>query len=227
MATTVAELVSRVREYADARDDGDSPYISDTAILAWLNQENRRLVRRVGRLGYAWGLTTLSFSTTQALTDALAIAGVFQVDGTRYCPVPRRVEGATYDSARKYWTASKGSTGTTTITVGETGTYEVRYIPAPARLVLTGATPPTTEASVYYPAGWEEVLVLGAALRAKAKEGSDTESPLLRQLYQDEWEDVEVEAANSDAMTLVRNLDAQSPPGWGPNISYIDAWYWL
>lgn len=234
MPTTVAELITRVREYADARDDGDDPYISDTAILAWLNQENRRLVRRVARLGYAWGLTAVSFTSTidldptNAPAGVLAIAGVYEIDGTRYRPLPRLVDGYPYDSSRRHWTVTKGQSGTNgylTIAVGEVGTYEVRYIQAPFRLALTAGA--LQDDTVYLPVGWEEVLVLGAAIRAKAKEGSDTESPLLRQLYQDEWEDIEVEAANNDANTLVRNVDSSSPPGYPTNFSYGDGWYWL
>lgn len=212
----VTELVARAREYADARDDGDSPYISDTALLAWLNQENRRLVRRVARLGYAWGETSVDFTSSTTLPVAvLAVTGVYSVSGTIETPLARLVENVRHRTDGRFWTAAKSATsGQVTIAVGTTGTYRAKYIPEPAKLVLAGGGAGEDD-QTKYPAGWEEVLVLGAALRAKAKEGSDTESPLLRQLYQDEWEDIEVEASAHSQETIVRNVDIQNPPGYG------------
>lgn len=212
MATVpVTELITRAREYADARDDGDAPYISDAALLAWLNQEHRRLVRRVARVGYAYDQVTSNFTTSVALADVVAVVGVFEVQGVLLVPVPRLIEGVSQRTDGRFWTAAK-SLGTTTIGVGKTGTYRVRYIPEPFTLV-TSAPVGGQALATTLPAGWEEVLVLGAALRAKAKEGSDTESPLLRQLYQDEMDDVEVDAANHSQEPVIRNVDDVYKPG--------------
>lgn len=229
MAVLVSELVSRAREYADARDDGDDPYISDAALLVWLNVENRRLVRRLARLRYAHGPTTTSFTTSTAITTGVvAIMGVYEVQGVTSTLVPRLVDNAqALVSDGRFWTVSRGSTGSLTLSVGQSGNYAVTYVPPPAQLVLSAPGAGQAD-SVYYPPGWEEILVLGAALRAKAKEGSDSESPLLRQLYQDELEDVEVEAANSDQSPVVTAVDTTYPLGWSGTNGYrtsLDWWY--
>lgn len=228
MAVLVTELVTRVREYADARDDGDDPYISDSAILAWLNQENRKLIRLLTRYRYAHGPLSVSFTTTTTvLSGVVAILSVTEVQGTSQVAVPRLLDGAEASvSDGRFWTVTRGATGSITVTVGKSGSYFLTYVPAPATLVL--ATPGAGQAdSVYYPPGWEEVLVIGAALRAKAKEGSDTESPLLRQLYQDEWNEIEVEAAHSDQSPTVLNTDILYPLGWSGTNGYrttLDWW---
>lgn len=229
MAVTVAELVSRVREYADARDDGDDPYISDAAIVTWLNQENRRLIRRLTRLRYAHGPTSTSFSTSTTISaGVVAILSVTETQGTLSCKVPRLVDNAQVTATDgRFWTVSRSATGGLTVTVGKSGTYTVSYVPIPAVLVLSAPGAGQAD-SVYYPPGWEEVLVLGAALRAKAKEGADTESPLLRQLYQDEWEDIEVEAAMSDQEPVVINQDQIYRLGWAGTNGYqttLDWWF--
>jgi hypothetical protein len=228
MAILVTELISRAREYADSRDDGDDPYIGNTAALLWLNHENRRLVRRLARLKYAWGEISTSFTSSTTVTDTstvVAITGVFETSGDLLVPLPRRLEGAKSISTGRYWTAAKTAAGVQTITVGETGTYTLKYIPTPEKLV-TGTPAGGESDRVYYPAGWEEILVLGAALRMKAKEGADNESPFLRQLYKDEWDEIEVEAANADSQQTVLNVDYKHQPGYS-GTNFTTDWYWL
>lgn len=228
MLFTAAELISRVREYADARDDGDSPYISDAAICTWLTQEHRRMARRCARLRFplseAVGAgSDVAEGGTLVTADLLAIIEVMRIDGSllsgsaRLERVPRRIEGTAWATGGNWWFPTYAGSAAN-VQFGKAGRYSIRTVNIPAALTPAG--------SISLPGGWEEVLVLGAALRAKAKEGSDTESPLLRQLYQDEWEDVEIEAANFANEPVVKNVDRTYPLGFSSVNGSDDPWDW-
>jgi hypothetical protein len=64
---------------------------------------------------------------------------------------------------------------------------------------------------VYLPGTWEDVIVLGAALRCLARTNEDNQ--MIRNLYAEAVAEAETETSNAMSENVIRNTDDIYPPG--------------
>lgn len=212
---TAADLEARVRAAADSHDN----FVEPAMIWAWLDREALRLDNMLLRKKLSLTRSTVDFTATGAASytptftpGCLAILGVYEVDttsgqGTRY----RRLRRASNTDPPRAYTSSRATcysayttpTGVVTLELfpqASSGTYRVFY--APQRAATTAGTD-----AFYYPAGWEELLVLGAAISALAREESG--NSILSAMYRDLKPQIEAEAASfeTNESAVVQNVD--------------------
>lgn len=244
--TTVSALIDRAKAAADMRDN----FVTPTQWVAWASQERLALDLFLARSG--WSLPLSSFNITVAGTEAgsytvnptggvMSIVCVYQYDASNRVrmleyqdPVSflRKVPGytGTPSGHARYFRATYSGDNLTLNLYPEpsTGeTYTVVYLAHPKKLVVS-APGTWEEASIAYPLGWEERIVLGMARRALMKEESET-----RAVDQEIalWEQRIEEACWSRVLSTapsVRNID-QNHYGWTDRLSIppFGMWIWV
>ena len=223
---TGAVLCQRVRDYADQPSDGQptKSYITDTMIYGWLSKGYRAAVRAMARAGYPLSIFSEEFvapgaSVTLDNTPAV-INGVYLVSSsTHKARLPRlvdTVEPSVSGSGRaQFWSASVAIDGTTTINLypSETNyTIQVNYVPE-SNEIASGS-------ESYIPSTYEDVIILGAALRCLARSGERNE--VLKELYNEAVQNAEAEAAHFTSEAAIRNTDDQYPPGYDQTWTALD-----
>lgn len=223
-AFTADQLEARVRAAADCHDK----YVTTSMIYGWLDRERRKLEMMAVRGGFV--LHRVQTDVTPTGLDQypllpsppiMAVLGVYEVDtsgnGTR---LRRLARGNPVDVPRDYFAAKARSynvylDGNDVLqielrpNVVNGGPYRVYYTPEPAALTTGSDT-------VFYPAGWEELLVLGAAVSALAREESS--NPVLERQYREAEARITGEIAAREASeggAAVRNTDyLYAPDDW-------------
>lgn len=221
MATfTGQQLVDR----AAAVGDFEGSFVTPAQWLAWLNHRHVALQVRIARLGWVLEETTTPVAVTGAQSyslgaEPLAVVGVYHVGPSGRLRRLRLVdplvrarfsgEFPTGDAREAYLFRSGGNFNLAFYPVPTSGTYQVVTIAHPAALGSLSAT-------VSYPAGWEEWLVLSLARLARVKEETTT-SDLDRLLAE---VDREIERAvwtrQLASCPAVRNVDDVERPGLPP-----------
>lgn len=242
--TTVSTLIDRARATADVRDN----FVTPTQWVAWATQERLALDLFLARSG--WTLPLSDFNITVTGSEAgsfsvnptggvMAIVCVYEYDAAGRIRMLRYEDAVTFlrrapgytgspsGNSRCFRTQWSGDNLTLNMypepTSGET--YRVVYIAHPKALVVSGASG-WQEASISYPMGWEERIVLGMARRALIKEESstqavDSEIALWEQRIEEAcWNRVLSEAPS------IRNTDARNY-GWSERLSIPDYGHWI
>jgi hypothetical protein len=221
---TLANLRADVRERADMVG---STFITDATLNEYINQSAARLYNKlVAARGHSYYQTTYSFTTTSATLYALPadfwelqLAYIDYGGGRKQTMRPFMMR----ELAR--WSEQSPQAGYTVY---------MRYTPAPVRMVADGDTFDGI-------AGWEEWIVLDAAIKALNKEESDT--TVLGAQRADIEADITALAGDRDAIFPDRITDVermrdispyQNVPRyriaagnieilWGPNVTW-DSW---
>lgn len=214
---TGSVLLRRVREYADQHDEGDGSrsFVTDNMIYSWLSKGYRTALRAMVRGGYPLSMALLSSAAPGATVafggvQALAIASVHVLRGSTLVPLPRLVFGQEITAVgtyAAYWRPAVSSAGVFTLELypnESIGTVRVKYLPDPADL--------TDASSVYLPSSWEDVLVLGAALRCGVR--TNEHNQLLKDLYVEALAEAEADTSNAMSENVIRNTDHIYPPGY-------------
>lgn len=226
MLVTTDTLLTRARAISDMADN----FVSRAVWLLWLNQANLQLSLFIARAGYMHRPVVLPLTATGASTyavpECMAIVGVHEKrsgGGYRRIEPNQAVEGLYPDSASvgfpQRWhadTADDGSIALSFYPNPGSGDYVVTYLATPTPLVWLGDAlleepVPTVSATVNYPMGWEEWLVLEMARHATIKEEGDTRAiEKLKQDIEQHIGDSIHDRALNDA-PVVRNTDSTSP----------------
>lgn len=191
--TTVATLIERAKSTADMRDN----FVKPNEWLTWATQERVALDLYIARSGWPQKMAEFPITVTGSENGAygvnpkpgvMAIITVYQYDSSGRVRQLENQEFTTFLRRDPSYSGSPSghsryfhvSWATDNLTLNlypqpSTGeTYKVIYLPHPKRLVLTVGDADLEEASVAYPLGWEERIVLGMARRALIKEESST-----------------------------------------------------
>lgn len=214
MLVTASELELRVREYCDQPDlgDGNRAFISETMITTWVLAGVREMLRHFGRQGVFFNTTRLESNapgasiTISEPKGILGIQAVYAYNGTSRYPLPRvtGVVGPVLSgSSAQYWRPNITLDGTITIDLypGETANkIETYYLPDVDAQDLLNA-------GMYFPAGWDEVVVLKAALKAQARDKERHSQ--LEDLLRDAMLEAEAASAMHTNDAVVRNVDNQ------------------
>jgi hypothetical protein len=226
---TGATLFARVREYTDqpANGDGTRAFITDTMLGSWLTHEYREMLRACARYGLNLGVTRAASSApgssiSVGSSGVIAILGVYHYDGTTRYALPRINEvvgpGLTGQCAR-YWRPSITTAGVVTIDLypGEsTHQVEYHYIAEPSEIT-------TATTTLYFPAHYDEVAVLGAALRAQARSNEDNSG--LRGLYLEAVQAAEA-ALTQGVDRAILNTDDVYRPGYDQGRAWDEGREW-
>lgn len=169
---TLTELRTRVRQRSDNEHTG-SAFVTDTEITQLLNTSYQELYGNLVRSGLHTSETTYSITATGAAaydlpSDFYALIGVWYVDSGY-----RRRLGR-HSVRHRVGTTQTGVACTYRFKGGDLelaprptgGTYELVYIPQPA---LLSAGSDVVDGVL----GWEEYLVVDAAIKVLQKEESD------------------------------------------------------
>lgn len=153
---TLGNLRSDVRERCDMVSD---QYVTDATFNEYINQSAARLYNKIDAACEGFYSSTSTFTTTSATTYNLPSdfyrLQIAQIDFAGRKQTLRRFE--LKEAAR--WSESPSQPGYT---------ITLRYTPAPVRMVVDGDTFDGI-------AGWEEWIVLDAAIKALNKEESDVQ----------------------------------------------------
>lgn len=169
---TFATIRTRVRQRTD-QEYSDSEFVTDAELNQLINTSYNELYGLLVRHSLHRSETVQEITATGATSyplasDFYAVLGVFRVDGTERCLLPR------HDHRHRPNTAVTGPATSYRI-VGSTlqlsplptsGTYELVYVPVPADLT---ADADTLDGVL----GWEEYVVVDVAIRVLMKEESD------------------------------------------------------
>lgn len=183
MTVSLLTLRSRVRQRADQEN---SDFVSDSELTRYINEALEWVHYEMTCSGLFPEETTSTITangaTSYALPELTSIITIERQDGSTFFPL-RRVERADIPSIRA---AGNGLAWVYDITWGlrsapslrlfpnpTSGTYLVRYIPPVTLLSADG--------DLVYPAGgWDQLLVVDAAIKCVKKESGDT-APLERE----------------------------------------------
>lgn len=238
-AVSVNTIIARARDAADMQDS----FVTPTTWLRWFNLERWMLDLFIARSGYVLKQTISTIaadgSSGYDISDALVILGVYELTDSNVYRRLRHsdlmdgaghidyVAGASSSGAAQTFNIAwrPGASTNTTVTlypIPTTGTYVVFYI-VEATAVSTSDNLDTT--LVYYPAGWEERIVLGMARRALAKEESPT-GEVGRQILECE-RFIETMAFDRvfGAHQTVRNVD-KVERGWSSQTDHLNPSHW-
>lgn len=213
---TALQLENRVRAAADTHDN----YVEKSMIWGWLDRERKILDMLIARKGLVLNRSSYDIAlvgdgseyTLSPSPGIMAVLGVYEVDtasgqGTRF----RRLKRASNADPPRMYTASKathyslftdpaGDLNIELRPIPAGGTYRVYYLSEPI--------PISDDIQVVtYPAGWEEFLVLGAAISALAREESS--NPVLERQYREAGPRIEAEIAALETAEsqVIRNVD--------------------
>lgn len=168
---TLLEMRTRVRQRTD---NENSSFVSDSELTQLINTEYKELygllVRHSLQRTEDTQTITANGSSSYALDgDFYSVIGVFRTEGSVRVPLSRHTE--------RFRPGSVAGTATSYRIVNSTlvlypkpasGTYEVIYIPVPAEL---SADVDTMDGVL----GWEELVVVNAAIKVLQKEEADYE----------------------------------------------------
>lgn len=244
--TTVTTLIDRAKATADMRDN----FVTPTQWTTWATQERLALDLFLARAGWTIPLSDLTITVTGSEAGAynvnptggvMAIVCVYQYDTSGRIRMLEHQDSVSFLKRVPGYTGSPRGNGAyyrvqnsadnlilNIYPEPNTGeTYKVVYVAHPKKLVI--ATPGTwEEASVSYPMGWEERIVLGMARRGLIKEESDTKAVDQEiALWESRIEDACWNRVLADA-PAVRNSDA-GHYGWTDRYSMppFGMWAWV
>lgn len=227
---TALQLENRVRAAADTHDN----YVEKEMIWGWLDRERKLLDMLIARKGLVlkreiYDIPLVGDGSEYTIASSpgvMAILGVYEVDtasgqGTRFRRLrrasnidPPRMYSYSKASQYSFYTDGAGDLNIELRPIPTGGTYRLYYLPEP--------TPITSDIDVVsYPAGWEEYLVLGAAISALAREEST--NPVLERQYRDAGPRIEAEIAALEVgeSQVIRNVDdLYGNPEWSQYPSF-------
>lgn len=242
--TTVATLIDRAKTASDMRDN----FVTPTQWEYWASQERLALDHFLARSGWTLPLSEFNITVTGSeggsytvnpTGGVMAIVCVLQYDSSGRLRLLEHQDAVTFlrrlpgtnavGHGRYYRVTNSGDSLVLNIfpEPAAAETYRVVYIAHPKKLKIS-APGTWEEASVSYPMGWEERIVLGMARRALIKEESDTRSIDTEIAL---WESRIEEAAWDRVLTsspAVRNIDTQHY-GWSDRYSVppFGLWIWV
>lgn len=208
------QLENRVRAAADTHDN----YVEKSMIWGWLDRERKILDMLIARKGLVQNRSIYDIPLTgdgseyTLPTGMMAVLGVYEVDtasgqGTRFRRLrrasnvdPPRMYNSNKASSYSLYTDSAGDLNIELRPIPSGGTYRVYYLAEPAEI--------TSDIDIItYPAGWEEFLVLGAAISALAREEST--NPVIERQYREAGPRIEAEIAalETGESQVIRNVD--------------------
>jgi hypothetical protein len=168
--TTLLQLRTRVRQRADVVG---SDFVTDAEINDLISTAYKELYallvsKSLNRAETAVGITITGAASYALPTDFFALIGIYRTVGEDQIPLDRFPDkfrpGTRTGDATMY--RIQGST-TVLYPKPTAGTYTMLYVPAPAALTVDADT-------VNGVVGWEEFLVVDAAICILEKEESDT-----------------------------------------------------
>ena len=227
--TTVPELIARAQAISDQEDN----FVTRAQWLVWANLKKKELEVKAAQLGVPYHQYDETITLTGALeytvSEPLAILGLYYVESDgrlrklKYMdPVQaRRIGNGTAGDPTRWWVRRNTDNDITILIqpVPTSGTLLLQCISYPKNLVYD--TPSgDNEATVKYPLGWEEYIVLGMAERALAKE--ETVNPVLDRLIAECNAHIESSAGNyiMASVPTIRNVKEE-------NEGMFDPWVWL
>lgn len=221
MATvTVSDMITKVRQKADMVN---TRFVTDTEVAGYLDSRNKELygilvryqllqdeveqtITADGSAYYA--LPARHFSTLDIYYD--------QGSGTELVRLKRlshRDRPRTSGSSQAVGYRLTGD-GVVLYPAVSSGTYKHYYVPSPLELVETVSDATTEVASVSYPMGWEEYIILGAAIDCLAKE--ETINQALNKKFSDMERRIADEASlreQSETQTVYNADSEDGDPG--------------
>ena len=170
--STVAELIERAIDVTDEVDQ----HITEARWLRFASRGNEMLTALLPKLGYVWAestsvQTTVAGTSAYAIPDAVCVLAVHITLNGQLVPLepadPLLDRAGTERGTPCTWRMTQGA-GSLNVSVfpppDRALTLTVTYIAQPAPLTSTAAT-------VNYPAGFDEWIVLHMARRALTRQG--------------------------------------------------------
>jgi hypothetical protein len=226
VATTLATLISRTRSRGDfgaASSSSEDDFVTNEEIIDWLNQSRAKLYRRLIKAGIIVRRASVDIAANGAASYPIGDnSTVFSIIAVGYLAtaqdiIPLRMKGirtlpgiGTNEWAEEYLVYESDDAGSLRIEFGpglpSSGTYRIYYVPEQAPLVLLSD-------SVYFPSGWDEILVLEACFKGKKKGNEEIDADWTRE-HTDLWKQIDNEADERSATdgNVIENVD---DPGRG------------
>jgi hypothetical protein len=226
MATTLAELIARTRSRGDfgaASSSSEDDFVTNEEIVIWLNQSRAKLYRRLIKAGIIVRRASVDITANGAADYALGDnATVFSVIAAGYVAsaydvIPLELQGIRRMNsglvggwATEYLVFESDDIGSLRVSFGpsvpSSGTYRVVYIPEQTPLAQLSD-------SVYFPHGWDEIMVLEACFKGKKKGDEPIDDDWVRE-HADLWKQIDTEADERSAAdgNVIENVD---DPGRG------------
>jgi hypothetical protein len=229
MAVTLAQLITRIRQRTDTEN---SEFITDAELTQLINTSYKELYGLLVRASLHRAETTYAVVTDGSAsytlpTDFFGLIGVYRTYSQDKVPLERFPD--------KFRPGERTGDATMYRVVGSavvlypkpsSGTYDLVYIPVPGELVsaadeLDGVL------------GWEEFVVLDAAINVLEKEGSNTTTlerkrAMILQRISDEAQMVEFTETPRIQNVRAPWRDLSDPADWAPGRGdgYDDGWEW-
>lgn len=218
-SVTVTSLVTQTRQRADLVK---SRFVTDAEVASYVDSRNKELFALLVKHSLihaeAEQAITADGSAYYALPDRyFGTLDVMYDQGsnTEFCRLPRlshRERPRTTGTSQAVGYRITGD-GIVLYPAVTSGSYKHYYITSPLQLVETVSDATTETATVNYPMGWEEFIILGAAIDCLSKE--ETVNGALNSKFADMQRRILDEASMremSEAPT-VQNVDREGEPG--------------
>lgn len=232
-AMTLQSIIDRAAAQADMADG----FVQPQTWVDWYNVAARALALFMARSGWVYNFAVSQDNepdyTIEIPDFPLAILGVYEVRDGRYRPLFPQSQAefrrdTTTGDAKFYCASMDANSDELVVRLYPTptsGTYRALFFALPEDLTLTDLE---TAATVQWPLGFEEKIVLELAQKALVKEESDTRA--VEKLMEKTDQMVEEFCWSrylADSPTI-RNVDL-TVRGWANSMIYspYESWYWL